>query len=131
MGLTPEPQFPTDNATPDVLDTVIVKDFVQPVHLSVCSALSSDHLPILIDTICRTSFQNLLDRHDFPRMEWGAIQAWLEDRFLGNPEANGEGEVNKCVEELTSVIQEATVASASKRRPHHDPRPPLPASIQE
>jgi endonuclease/exonuclease/phosphatase family metal-dependent hydrolase len=43
----------THNATPDVLDIVIVKHFDQPVHLSVCFALSSDHLPILIDTTCR------------------------------------------------------------------------------
>jgi endonuclease/exonuclease/phosphatase family metal-dependent hydrolase len=56
------------NATPDVVDIVIVKDFVLPVYLTVCSALSSDHLPILIDTTCR-SFQNLLDRPDFTRMD--------------------------------------------------------------
>jgi endonuclease/exonuclease/phosphatase family metal-dependent hydrolase len=42
----------THNATPDVLDIVVVKDFVLPVCLTDCSALSSDHLPILIDTIC-------------------------------------------------------------------------------
>jgi hypothetical protein len=39
----------THNATPDILDTVVT-DFVLPVHLTVCAALSSDHLPILIDT---------------------------------------------------------------------------------
>jgi endonuclease/exonuclease/phosphatase family metal-dependent hydrolase len=46
----------THNATPDVLDIVVVKDFVLPVHLTVGSALRSDHLPILIDTTCRSSF---------------------------------------------------------------------------
>jgi hypothetical protein len=59
----------THNGTPDVLDIVIVKDFVQPVNLSVCSAFSSDYLPILIDTTCRSSFQNLMDRPDFARMD--------------------------------------------------------------
>jgi hypothetical protein len=49
------------NANPDVLDIVLVKDFVLPVHLTVCPALSSDHLPVLIDTMCRTSYRNLLD----------------------------------------------------------------------
>jgi hypothetical protein len=39
----------THNATLDVLD-IVVKDFVLPVHLTVCAALSSDHLPILIDS---------------------------------------------------------------------------------
>jgi hypothetical protein len=53
------------NTNPDVLDTVIVKDFVVPVYLTVCPALGSDHLSVLIDTTCRTSFQHLLDRPDF------------------------------------------------------------------
>jgi len=49
------PVNPTTNpynssATPDVLDTAIVKDLPFPVYLTSCSALSSDHLPVLIDT---------------------------------------------------------------------------------
>jgi hypothetical protein len=44
------------NANPDVLDIVVVKDFVLPVHLTACPALSLHHLPVLIDTTCRTSF---------------------------------------------------------------------------
>jgi hypothetical protein len=44
-----EPDSPTTApykhiATPDVLDIVVVKDFVLPVYLTVCSVLSSDHL---------------------------------------------------------------------------------------
>jgi hypothetical protein len=39
----------THNATPDVLDTAFVKNFILLVHLTVCTALSSDHLPTLID----------------------------------------------------------------------------------
>jgi hypothetical protein len=42
----------TQNATPDVVG-IVVKDIVLPVHLAVCATLSSDHLPILIDTSCR------------------------------------------------------------------------------
>jgi hypothetical protein len=45
----------------DVLHVLVVKDFDLPVHLTVSSALSSDHLPVLIDTTCRSSFQNLQD----------------------------------------------------------------------
>jgi endonuclease/exonuclease/phosphatase family metal-dependent hydrolase len=49
------PDIPTTNphnssATPDVLDIAIVKDLPFPVFLTSCSALSSDHLPVLIDT---------------------------------------------------------------------------------
>jgi hypothetical protein len=39
----------------------------------VCSALSFDHLPILIDTTCQSSFQNLLDLPDVMRMDWSAF----------------------------------------------------------
>jgi hypothetical protein len=44
---------------------------------------------------------------------------------------NDEEAIDKCVEELTSAMQEATAASAPKRRPRADPRPPLPARIQD
>jgi hypothetical protein len=54
------------NVNPNVFD-IIVKDFVL---LTVCPALSSDHLPVLIDITCRTSFRNVLDRRDFKRMDW-------------------------------------------------------------
>jgi hypothetical protein len=110
---------------------VVVKDFVLPVHLTVFSSLSSDHLPILIDTTCRSSFQNLLDRPDFTRMDWAALQACLDDKLPGNPVVNDEEAIEKCLEELTSAIQEATAASAPKRLPRADPRTPLPASIHD
>jgi hypothetical protein len=120
----------THNATPDVLDIVVVKDFFLPVHLTVCAALDSDHLPILIDTSCRSSFHNLPDRPDFTRRDWAAFQACLEHRLPGNPVVVDEDAIDKCFEELTSAIHEATAASAPRRRPRADPRPPLPAGIQ-
>jgi hypothetical protein len=83
------------NANPDVLDIVVVKDFVLPVHLTVCPALSSDHLPVLIDTMCRTSFRNLLDRPDFKRMDWVAYQACLEGRLPGNTTVNDYRQVRR------------------------------------
>jgi len=54
------PDTPTTNpynplATPDVLDIVLTKNLTSPVYLTLCSALSSDYLPILIDTKCRSS----------------------------------------------------------------------------
>jgi hypothetical protein len=44
---------------------------------------------------------------------------------------NDEEAIDKCVEELTSAIQEATPTSTPKRRPRADPRLPLPANIQD
>jgi hypothetical protein len=62
----------THNADPDVLD-VDIKDFVLPVYLTGCAALSSYHLPILIDTSYPSSPQNIPDRPDFTRMYWDAL----------------------------------------------------------
>jgi hypothetical protein len=49
-----EPDTPTTNpynpVTPNVFDTVLTKNLSFPVYLTACSALSSDHLPVLIDT---------------------------------------------------------------------------------
>jgi hypothetical protein len=39
--------------------------------------------------------------------------------------------IDKCLEELISAIQEATAASASRRRPRADRPPPVPTSIQD
>jgi hypothetical protein len=57
------PESPTTvpynpSATPDVLDIAVTKNLRTPVHMTACSALSSDHLPVLIDTTCRSSFLN-------------------------------------------------------------------------
>jgi hypothetical protein len=120
----------THNATCDVLD-IVVKDFVLPVQLSVCAALSSDHLPILIDTSCRSSFHNLPDRSEFTRTDWAAFQTCFEHRLPGNHVVVDEEAIDKCLEELTIAIHEATAASAPRRRPRADRRPPLPASIQD
>jgi len=56
-------------ATPDVLDIVITKNLTSPVYLTSCSALSSDHLPVLIHTTCRSFFQHPPDRPDFRRTD--------------------------------------------------------------
>jgi hypothetical protein len=64
-------------------------------------------------------------------MDWAAFQACLDDRLPENPVVNDEEAINKCAEELTSAIHEATAASAPKRRSRADPWPPLQASIQD
>jgi hypothetical protein len=130
------PEFPTtvpyqQTAKPDVLDIVLVKDFVLPLHLTVCPALSSDDLLVLIDTTCRTSFRNLLDRPDFKRMDLVAYQACLEDRFPGNPSVNDEQAIDSCVEELSNAIQVSIAASAPRRRPRADLQPALAAEIRD
>jgi hypothetical protein len=64
-------------------------------------------------------------------MDWATFQVCLDDRLPGCPVVNDEEAIDKCVEELTSAIQESTAASAPKRRPRANPGPPIPASIQD
>ena len=61
-----------------VPEIVITKNFSFPVYLTSCSAWSSDHLPVLIDTACRQSFHHQPDRPDFRRSDWANFQTQLE-----------------------------------------------------
>ena len=74
------------SATPDVLDIVITRDLPSSVHLTSCSALSSDYLPVLIDTMYRSSFQHPSDRPDVRRTDWAKFQTHLESEIPFNPE---------------------------------------------
>ena len=64
----------------------MVKDFPFPVYLASWAALSSFHLPVLIDTTCRSSFQHPPDRPDFRRIDWANFQVHLEDQIPFDPE---------------------------------------------
>jgi hypothetical protein len=90
------------SATPDVLDIVITRHLPSSVHLTWCSALSSDHLPVVIDTVCRSSFQHQRLRLDFRltdltnswrtwkpkfRSNQNCIRIWLLTRVLRTSEA--------------------------------------------
>ena len=76
---------------PDVLDVVVTKYLPTPVHLTACSALSSDHLPVLIDTRCRLSFLSLPYSPDFRRTDWSKVDS--DTPF--NPEWADEATVDR------------------------------------
>jgi len=119
------------STTPDVLDIVIPRDLVFPVQLTTCSALSSDHLPILIDTQYRSSFHSPSDRPDLRKTDWPKFQACLEVGLPPNPHLPNEGVIDECVNELTSAISKALADCIPKCRLRADPWPPLPAHIQD
>jgi hypothetical protein len=130
------PDSPTTNpysplATPDVLDIVINKDLSFLVYLTSCSALSSDHLPVLIDIACRSSFHLPPDRPDFRRTDWANFQTHFEDQIPFNLEIHNEMARDTCVENFSGAVLKALVASTPKCRPRGDPRPPIPADIQD
>ena len=78
------PDSPTTNpsVTPDVLDIVITKNLQISVYLTSCSVLSSDNLPLIIDTTCRSSFHRPPDRPDFRRTDWASFHTNFEDLVL-------------------------------------------------
>jgi hypothetical protein len=118
-------------ATPDVLDIAVTKNVRTPVHLTACSALSSDHLPILIDTTCRSSFLNPTDRLDFKRTYWSMFQASQENVIPFNTETADLAGIDACVGSLTSAISGAFEVTSLKSRLRPDLRPPIPARIQD
>jgi hypothetical protein len=129
------PDSPTTNqynpsATPDVLDIVITRDLHSPIDRTSCSALSSDQLPVLIDTRCRSSFHSPPDRPDVKRTDWANFQAELEAKIPHNPELIKSMDIDTCVGNLSSAILEALAASTPKCRPRGDPTPQIPAGVQ-
>ena len=102
------PDSPTTNSynstTPDDLDIVITGDLPSSVHLTSCSALSSDHLPVLIDTTCRSSFQHPTDRPDVRRTDWAKCQTQLEAEIPFKQEFHNSLDIDMCVEDFSGAI---------------------------
>jgi len=128
---TPTTKPQNSSVPPDVLDIAIVKDLPFLVYLTSCSALSSDHLPVLIDTACHSSFQHPPDRPDFRRTEWANFQTHLEDQIPLDPELHNGMAIDSLVENIFDAVLKALAASIPKCRPRYDPRPPIQAAIQE
>ena len=109
---------------------MITKNLSFPVYLTSCCALGSDHLPVLIDTSCRSSFHQPSDRPDFRRTDWVNLQTHLEELIPFDPELD-EMAIDTCVENFSGAVLKALAASTPKRRPRDDPRPPIPAGIED
>jgi endonuclease/exonuclease/phosphatase family metal-dependent hydrolase len=130
------PDTPTTNpynpsVTPDVLDSMLTQNISFPVYLTSCSALSSDHLPVLIDTACHSSFHHPPDCPDFKRTDWANFQTHLEDQIPFDPELHNGMANDTCVENFSGTVLKALAASTPKCRPRDDPRPPIPAGIHD
>jgi hypothetical protein len=113
------------------VDIAVKKDLAFPVYLISRSALSSDHLPVLIDRACRSSFHRPPERPNFRRTDWAKFHTHLEDQILFDPELYNGMAIDACVENFSGAILQAQVSSTPKCRPRDDPRPPIPAGIQD
>jgi len=101
------------------------------VYLTSCSALSSDHLLVLIDTACHSSFQHPSDRPDFRRTDWVIFQTHLQGQITFDPELHNRMAIDTCVENFSGAVLKALAASTHKCRPRDDPLLPIPAGIQD
>ena len=100
-------------------------------YLTSCSALSLDHLPVLIDTVCRSSFQYPPDRPVFRRTDWANFETHVEDEIPFDPELHKGMAIDTCVENFSVAVLKALAAPTPKCRPCEDPLPPIPAGIQD
>jgi hypothetical protein len=119
------PDYPTTiqynpSATIDILDIVITRHLASSVHLTSCSALSSDHLSVHPPV-----------RPDFRHTDWANFQAQLEAEIPFNPELHNDMAIDTCVENFSGAVLNALAASTPKRRPRDDPRASIPAGIQD
>jgi len=101
------------------------------VYRTSCSALSTDNLPVLIDTACRSSFQHTLIRPELWRTDWANFQTHLEDKIPFNPELYNKIAIDTCVEKFSGSVLKALANWTPEFRPRDDPRPPIPAGIED
>jgi len=130
------PESPTTNPynssdTPRNFDIMITNNLSFPMYLASCSGLSSDHIPVLIDTACRSSFHLPPDRPNFRQTNWANFQTHLDDIIPFDPKLHNQIAIVTCVENLSGAVLKALAHSTPKRRSLDDPRPPIPAVIQD
>jgi len=118
------PQSPT-HTTPRllryILDIVITKKLSIPVYLTSCSAVSSNHLAVLIDNSCRSSFQHPPDRHDFNHTDCSKYPNHLKDLIPFDPELHNGMAIDTYVEKFSGAVMKALSASKLNRRLPDDP----------
>ena len=110
---------------------MITKNLSTPVYLTSSSVLSSDHLPVLIDTTCYSSFHHPLDRSDFRRTDWANLQIHFEDQIPFDPELHNVMAIDRYVENSSFAILKPLAASTPTCPLRAYPRLPIPAGIQD
>jgi len=122
------PLYTPTYTTPDVPDIPIMTDVVSPVYLTTCSALSSVHIPVLIDTM--SIFLSPPDRRDLRTTGWPNFQACLEAELPPNPDLPNGGAIDACRGTIKCYL-ESVGRFHSQSSPTCRPTAPLPAHIQD
>jgi len=81
--------------------------------------------------MCRSSFQHPPDLPDFRRTDWAKFQTHLEAEITFNPELHNSMDIDTCVENFSGANLRALEAFTPKRCPIGEPRPQIPAGIQD
>lgn len=105
-----EPTHYQGSCTPDVLDVAVTMGFQQSFDLETITALTSDHLPVLmrVGDVCEPIQQQT--RYNFREANWKLYREELDLRISTGP-IESTAELDKAVEQLTKAIQDARTAS--------------------
>jgi hypothetical protein len=94
----------------------ILRDYAEenscliPAYPISCSALSSDHLPVIIDTACCSSLQYPPDRPVLRCTELANFLTYLEVQIPFDPELHNGLAIDTCVENFSGAVLKALAA---------------------
>jgi hypothetical protein len=91
---------------------MITRVLPRSMALTSCSALSSDHFPVLIETGCHSSFQHPPDRPDVRPTDWANFETHLEADIPLIPKLHNGLHIDTCVENFSGGILAALAASS-------------------
>jgi hypothetical protein len=107
---TPTINLLTPSAITDILDFVSTKKISSSIYLIRFSALSSDHLQVLIDTNCHSSFHQPPDRSHFRRTAWTNFLNYFIEQIPFNPELYNVIIIDTCVENILRRRSEGSIS---------------------
>ena len=98
-------------------------------YLTSCSALNSDHVPVLIGTACCPSFQHRRDRPQLRHTAWANVQTNLHYLVPFDSELHNRMRIDTYIQNFCTFLK-ALTAFDPKHHPRDDPRPLITAGIQ-
>lgn len=133
LGLrTPEPTYwPSDMAkNPDVIDFFIIRN-ISPhsSQVSTITELSSDHLPIMLETGITPALRKPQIPLTTKLTDWEKYRAVLEDKINLHQRIKTTAELDRATAEFTSLLQEAASQATPTAEPTPSNLPHYPSNI--
>ena len=108
---------------------MVVKDFVLPVNLTVCSTLRSDHFPVTLDLRGRSSFKGPSRPAKLETSRLDSLPGPLVSQIERKSPSGSVEDIDARLDELTNAIHEAMSASGAKSQPAKQPLLCIPPMI--